>query len=407
MRVDFFMPGMHPGSLVWDLYQDLCDAIRHRGVQVRFLTRAEVLGDHKFPDVVPLRSSRWHRWVGRAAAWTFHLRTSYLVPSAFGLARHLRRHGWEIDLLHVENVFPDGAAAMMAATAAGWHGPILVKPMGEDVLVVEDAAYGFRRFAIPRRLVSWVLRKAAGVRCTSPLIRDVVNEIGTTGLVRLIAVHTSVRTAELATDSPESIAAFRRRARVRLEERCRLGEVPVMLSLGRLHPYKGIDTLIEAVEQVPDAVLVIAGPSLKVEPWGDYRDHLERVATERGVRSRVHFVGRQSPPEALELLAAADVVMVPSYREAHNKVCIEAAAVRTPFVVTETTGISASVPAEGVGLMVPAGDPSALADAAGQILGGRWCFDADAAAAFARQFRPDRVAGQIVEMYEDLIRRCA
>ena len=407
MRVSFFMPGLHPGSLVWDLYQDLCEAIRQRDVDVTFLTRADAPDQQESPHVVLLPSSRSLRWIGRAAARLFQLRTSYLVPSAVGLARHLRRHGSKVDLLHVENVYPDGAAAVAAAALARWSGPILVKPMGEDVLVVEDAMYGFRRFTIPRMLVSWVLQKAAGVRCTSPLVASVVTTIGTTAPVRLIAVHTSVRTAELAAASAETVGRLRRHARARLEKRIGGGHDAVILSLGRLHPYKGLDTLIAALERIPGAVLVVAGPSLAVHPWGDFREHLERLAKQRGVESRVHFVGRQTPEQAVDLLAAATVVVVPSRLEAHNKVCIEAAAVRTPFVVTDTTGISAAVPATGVGIVVPVDDVDALAEATSKILTRQWRPDADAAGRFAQQFAPDRIATQIVDMYEDMMRRCA
>ena len=303
------MPGMHPGSLVWDLYQDLCEALRKRNVDVTFLTRADAPDQHESPHVVLLRSSRSLRWIGRAAARLFQLRTSYLVPSAVGLARHLRRHGDEVDLLHVENVYPDGAAAVAAAALARWSGPILVKPMGEDVLVVEDSAYGFRRFTVPRMLVAWVLKRAAGVRCTSPLIVQVVKTIGTSAPVTLIAVHTSVQTADLAAASAETMADFRRRARGQLETRIAIGDGNVILSLGRLHPYKGIDNLVAALNQTSNAILVVAGPSLTVEPWGDYQTHLRHLAEQHGVQSRVHFLGRQTPAEALDLLAAADVVV--------------------------------------------------------------------------------------------------
>ena len=406
MRVSFFIPGLHPGSLVWDLYQDLCEAIRQRGVEVTFLTRADAPDQHESPHVVLLRSSRALRWIGRAAARLFQLRASYLAPSAVGLARHLRQHGDEVDLLHVENVYPDGAAAVVAATLARWGGPILVKPMGEDVLVVEDSAYGFRRFAVPRRLVAWVLKRAAGIRCTSPLIAQVVKTIGTTAPLRMIAVHTSVRTAELAAASTETMAAFRRRARGQLETRIAIGDVDVILSLGRLHPYKGVDNLIAALGRTSNTILVVAGPSLTVEPWGDYQAYLRHLAEQHGVRSRVHFLGRQTPAEALDLLAAADVVVVPSRLEAHNKVCIEAAAVRTPFVVTETTGISASVPSTGVGIVVPVDDVDALAEAIGRVLARRWHADAEASGRFALQYAPDRVAGQLVDVYEDMVQLC-
>lgn len=101
------------------------------------------------------------------------------------------------------------------------------------------------------------------------------------------------------------------------------------------------------------------------------------------------------------------MVVVPSRLEAHNKVCIEAAAVRTPFVVTETTGISASVPSTGVGVVVPVDDVDALADAITRVLTREWHADAEAAGRFALQYVPDRVAGQIVDLYEDMVRRCA
>jgi len=117
----------------------------------------------------------------------------------------------------------------------------------------------------------------------------------------------------------------------------------------------------------------------------------------------VRIVGGVHPSRALDVLAAADVVVVPSPLESLNKVCMEAAAVGTPFVVTETTGISAWVPDEGVGIVVPPGDSATLAWAIDEIIGGHFNYDARAAARFAARFTPQRIAAEVMEFYEAIV----
>ena len=76
----------------------------------------------------------------------------------------------------------------------------------------------------------------------------------------------------------------------------------------------------------------------------------------------------------------------------------------TPFVVTETTGISAWVQANsGVGIVVPPGEPAALAVALTNIVGGVWKADRNRLAAFVDPFRPEIVANQLVDLYRDVI----
>jgi glycosyltransferase involved in cell wall biosynthesis len=105
------------------------------------------------------------------------------------------------------------------------------------------------------------------------------------------------------------------------------------------------------------------------------------------------------------LLAAADAVVVPSPLESLNKVCMEAAAVGTPFIVTETTGISAWVPQEGVGIVVPPRNPAVIAWAIEEIVAGHFAYDAAAAARFAQQFSPRAVAEQVLAFYREVAGR--
>ena len=133
---------------------------------------------------------------------------------------------------------------------------------------------------------------------------------------------------------------------------------------------------------------MIAGPSLDVAPHGDMATHLLELAGTVGVRDRVRWVGPVPPDRSLDMLAAADVVAVPSLLESLNKVCIEAAAVGTPFVITKTTGISAWVPDTGVGIVVPPDDPDALATALSAVLCGQWHSDHGRLATFVTPFTP-------------------
>lgn len=400
MRIHLFLPGVTRGGLVWDLYHDLCEGVRAHGHEVEFVTMRRD-GDAAVEDHTTLVSSStaW-RWLGRSAGPV--LRTQALLSYAGALASHLRRRGADIDVLHVENVYPDGAAAVVGMRAAGWNGPLLVKPMGEDVLVVAHAAYGFRRYPIPRMLVSKVLRRAAGVRCASPLILETVREIGAAGPTRLIPVNVNQSATAAAEESKDARALRRRTARATLDAKLGTSGQRLIVSLARLHPFKGLDVLIEALAQIPDATLLIAGPSLQIRGYGNYADYLSDLAISVGARERVHFLGSLPPKRALELLAAADVAAVPSHLEAHNKVCVEAAAVGTPFVVTETTGVSAYVPADGVGIVVPPRNSTALSWALTEILQGHWQPDRTAAAGWAQGFGPRRIGAQLCDFYEEL-----
>jgi glycosyltransferase involved in cell wall biosynthesis len=179
----------------------------------------------------------------------------------------------------------------------------------------------------------------------------------------------------------------------------------VVLALGRLHPFKGIDVLIESLPSVPQAHLLIAGPSLQVRPFGDVASSLAALARRLGIEQRVSFLGKVPPAEALDLLAGADVLAVPSHLESMNRVCVEAAAVGTPFVVTQTTGVAGWLPGPGVGKVVPPADPGALATALADVVGGRFDRDDRQAASFVDRFAPERVARELVELYRPLVER--
>jgi glycosyltransferase involved in cell wall biosynthesis len=114
-------------------------------------------------------------------------------------------------------------------------------------------------------------------------------------------------------------------------------EAPIVLYVGRIASGKGIEHLLEAAKQIPDAHVVLAGP-----------DDRHGVAT---YAPRVHTLPMtEEPPHAL--YPQADVFVLPSEGESFGMVAAEAAAAGTPVIVSERCGI-ASFFEDGEALIVP------------------------------------------------------
>ncbi|HEX2545468.1 MAG TPA: glycosyltransferase family 4 protein [Ramlibacter sp.] len=153
---------------------------------------------------------------------------------------------------------------------------------------------------------------------------------------------------------------FRPRPGMRAVMRARLGVpegAPMLLYVGRLHPEKGLHELGVAFERLAakhtDAHLVLVGP--------DETGLAQVQAKVVRARDRVHAVGRSSEPE--HWMAAADVLCLPSYREGFGMSLLEGAAAGLPSVASRIYGVTDAVVDGETGLLVPARDPIALADA--------------------------------------------
>jgi len=136
-------------------------------------------------------------------------------------------------------------------------------------------------------------------------------------------------------------------------------DAPLVLGLGRLHPNKAFDVLIDAVARLPDTWLWIAGE-------GDERRMLESRAAERGVAARVRFLGWRDDVPAL--LATASVLACASRHEPLGNVVIEAWAHRTPVVAAASQGPRGLIRDGADGLLAPVDDAAGLAVALQRVI---------------------------------------
>lgn len=145
----------------------------------------------------------------------------------------------------------------------------------------------------------------------------------------------------------------------------------IIAMIGRLVEKKGHRVLLSAVQMLrrrrPDVLVAIAGD-------GPLRSQLESLAESLGISAIVRFCGTLTEHQVQELLAASRVLVVPSVvaadgdRDGLPNVILEAAAIGTPIVASDISGIPEFVTNGETGLLVPPGDPRRLADAIDRVL---------------------------------------
>lgn len=132
------------------------------------------------------------------------------------------------------------------------------------------------------------------------------------------------------------------------------GTRPIVLTVARLDPQKGIVYLLRAAAEIPDVVFAIAGD-------GPERDSLHALARSLGLEDRVRFLGHRQDVPAL--LAACDVFVLPSLYEGLPLSVLESMAAGIPVIATDIGGTREAVRDGETGTLIPACDASALASA--------------------------------------------
>jgi glycosyltransferase involved in cell wall biosynthesis len=236
------------------------------------------------------------------------------------------------DVVHVFG-FRDPVTTGVAAWARLRRIPYVFEPLGMFRARLRKVAL---KRALDSTLYRGVASRAAVVAVSSELERDDLAQV-----VPAARIH--VR----GNGFPEPFE-------VAPAERGLLGipeSAPVLLYVGRIAAGKGIEHLVAALQELPDAHLVLIGP-----------DDRHGVAA---AGERVHVLGpTDGPPLAYYRLA--DVLVLPSAGDSFGMVAAEAAAGGTPVVVTDRCGIAGFF-REGEALVVP-DDRRAILDAVRSVL---------------------------------------
>jgi glycosyltransferase involved in cell wall biosynthesis len=152
-------------------------------------------------------------------------------------------------------------------------------------------------------------------------------------------------------------------ARVRTELSLAPGEL-LLLAVGNCYERKGHRVLLSALQR-----LCCDGKErrlhLAIAGRGREEARLAALAQDWGIAERFHLLGTRT--DVPDLLAAADVYVMPSHWEGMPLALLEAMLAGKPCIASNVGGIPEVIPSEEFGLLVPAGDPSALAGAIARL----------------------------------------
>ena len=229
-------------------------------------------------------------------------------------------------------------APVMAACAAG---------IATRILTLHNPIFRHSRFR--RSVDAWMLRRFSRIVTVSSYTKRELVQKKDVSPERISVIPNGVELAEF-----EALLT-RRQALAELgfpENTTAVGLV------GRLHHLKGADFLIEAIPRVlaakPDVKFVLIGT-------GPEEQSLRELAEKRHVSGAVRFAGYRR--DARRLMPAFETVVLPSRDEAQPFTLLEAMACRKPVVAADVGGVP-EVVAHGVtGLLYPAGNIDALAEA--------------------------------------------
>ncbi|UQN14574.1 glycosyltransferase [Gulosibacter sp. ACHW.36C] len=185
---------------------------------------------------------------------------------------------------------------------------------------------------------------------------------------------------------------------------------PRLIVGGRLHPLKSIDLAIDAVAKLPEAsrpdlVVVGAPPPDSL----DYERSLHDAVARHGLDERVRFTGPLSRAGFAGEMRESDLLLMPSHSETFGLVVLEAAACGLPAIAYRSGGLAESVRHNETGLLVDTREPADWAAAIARVLGDAGLYErlATTALAHARAMSWDASAGQLLEVYRELVNGAA
>jgi len=265
-----------------------------------------------------------------------------MYRSVRGVLKRLCARGFDFDLIDAHYFYPDGVAAMWLAEEFGR--PFLVTGRGTDLNLIPQ-------YTGPRNRILSVTRSAAHMMTVAAALKKYLLDLGVPD-DRVSVLRNGVDLAFFHPADDRSI----------LRESLGFSARPTLLSVGHLIERKGHHLVIEAMRDLPDMELVIAGD-------GPERASLGQLVESCSLQDRVRFAGRLSQEGLREHYQAADALVLASSREGWANVLLESMACGTPVVATPVDGTPEVVASADAGRLTEERSAEAIVSAVNRLFG--------------------------------------
>jgi glycosyltransferase involved in cell wall biosynthesis len=331
----------------------------------------------------------FRRQAGETEVHVYPTRWRGSARVAPGIVDYLRVQAGSFDAVHIHGMF-NGISTSAARAARGASLPYVIGPFG----TLSRYTFAHRRTLLKRAWHSLLdapaVRRAGAMHFTTVHERDEARRLEAVRSVPSVVVppawipHPSV--AEPGAHGPSSTVS---------------AQAGTVLFLGRLHPIKALEALIDAWPRVrasrPRARLLIAGSG---DP--EYERAIKARVVQSGSAGSIEFTGFVTGAEKSRLLTEADAFVLPSYHENFGMSVVEAITNGVPAVVSPDVQLAEVVAEHRLGAVVSR-DPASLAEGILSVLGDpalRHRCATEGRAIMQSLFSPRTIGLQLRAMYE-------
>lgn len=377
-----YIPAYIHGGTVRNAHS-LCKALVAKGLDVVVYTTNA--GIEKNPDIKPGTE------IDIDGVKVFYYPASFMKWYRYSrsLATALKANIAQFNIVHIHTIYlyPTFIAAYWARKK---NIPYIINPSGMLDPVQINIRNSFRKKIYIKIIEELNVKNAVALHVASQYEKEQLHSFGFNVPIYQISRGLDIEEYSLS----ETTADFKDRYP-------QLRGKKIILFLGRVHPQKGLDLLIDAFSKLvlkqKNAYLVIVGPDEH-----RYTDQLKGKLKQLGLAQHAIFTGMLLGKEKLSALHSSDIFVLPSFVENFGLAVVEAMACKLPVIITDRVGLSPVVGEHKAGLVVGC-DAEQIADAMVDLMdneGKRRFLGENGRRLVSEKFTANSTADEMIRIYE-------